>query len=43
MPLGSTSKTTIAGVKWFRNVAVNPGTDIDLLIAVIQGALPERT
>jgi hypothetical protein len=43
MPLGSTSTTTIAGVKWFRNVAVNPGTDIDLLIAVIQGALPERT
>ena len=43
MPLGSTSTTTIAGVKWFRNVAANPSADVDLLIAAIQGALPERT
>jgi hypothetical protein len=43
MPLGSTSITTIAGVKWFRNVAANPSADVDLLIAAIQGALPERT
>jgi L-2,4-diaminobutyrate decarboxylase len=43
MPFGSTSTTTIAGVKWFRNVAANPSADVDLLIAAIQGALPERT
>jgi L-2,4-diaminobutyrate decarboxylase len=42
MPFGSTSTTTIARIKWFRNVAVNPSADIDLLIAAIQGALPER-
>jgi hypothetical protein len=43
MPLSSTSTTTIAGIKWFRNVAANPSADIDLLIAAIQRALPERT
>jgi len=42
MALGSTSTTTIAGVKWFRNVAANPSADIALLIAAIQGVLPER-
>jgi hypothetical protein len=42
MPFGSTSTTTIARIKWFRNVAANPSADIDLLIAAIQGALPER-
>ncbi len=42
LPLGSTSTTTIAGVKWFRNVAANPSADVDLLIAAIQGTLPER-
>ncbi|NBS22367.1 MAG: aspartate aminotransferase family protein [Betaproteobacteria bacterium] len=41
LPLGSTSTTTIAGVKWYRNVAANPNADIDLLIAAIQEALPE--
>ena len=41
LPVGSTSTTTIAGVKWFRNVAANPSADIDLLIATIQGVLPE--
>jgi len=30
-------------VKWFRNVAANPSADVDLLIAAIQRALPERT
>lgn len=39
LPLGSTSTTSIAGVRWFRNVAANPSADISLLIAVIQGAL----
>ena len=39
MPLGSTSTTTIAGGRWFRNVAANPSADIDLLIATIQKAL----
>jgi hypothetical protein len=29
-------------VKWFRNVAANPSADVDLLIAAIQRALPER-
>jgi L-2,4-diaminobutyrate decarboxylase len=40
LPAGSTSTTSIAGVKWFRNVSANPGADIDLLIAAIQRALP---
>jgi len=42
LPVGSTSTTSIAGRKWLRNVAANPGADIGLLIATIQGALPER-
>ena len=42
LPVGSTSTTTIAGVKWFRNVAANPSADIDLLVAAIQGVLPGR-
>jgi L-2,4-diaminobutyrate decarboxylase len=42
LPLGSTSITTIAGLKWFRNVAANPSADIELLIAAIQRVLPER-
>ncbi len=42
LPVGSTSTTTIAGVRWFRNVAANPGADIDRLIATIQGVLAER-
>ena len=41
LPVGSTSTTSIAGRKWFRNVAANPSADIDLLIASIQGVLPE--
>jgi L-2,4-diaminobutyrate decarboxylase len=40
LPLVSTSTTTIAGVKWFRNVAANPSADINLLIAAIQKTLP---
>jgi hypothetical protein len=36
------STTSIAGVKWFRNVAANPSADIDLLIAAIQEVLPGR-
>ena len=39
LPVGSTSTTTIAGVKWFRNVAANPSADIDILTARIHGAL----
>lgn len=42
LPVGSTSTTSIAGRKWFRNVAANPSADIELLVATIQGALPER-
>lgn len=41
LPVGSTSTTSIAGVKWFRNVAANPSADIDMLIATIQALLPE--
>lgn len=43
LPVGSTSTTTIAGVKWFRNVAANPNADIDILIATIHEALAERS
>ena len=43
LPAGSTSTTTVSGVKWLRNVAANPGADIDLLMAAIQGALAERS
>jgi L-2,4-diaminobutyrate decarboxylase len=39
LPVGSTSTTSIAGGRWFRNVAANPSADIDLLIATIQQAL----
>lgn len=39
LPVGSTSTTTIAGVKWFRNVAANPSADIDFLIDAMQGIL----
>jgi L-2,4-diaminobutyrate decarboxylase len=39
LPVGSTSTTSIAGGRWFRNVAANPSADIDLLIATIQKAL----
>jgi L-2,4-diaminobutyrate decarboxylase len=42
LPVGSTSTTSIAGGQWLRNVAANPSADIDLLIASIQGVLPER-
>ena len=43
LPFGSTSTTSIAGEKWFRNVAANPSADIDLLIAAIQGVLSEHS
>ena len=39
LPVGSTSTTSIAGGKWFRNVAANPSADIDILTAKIHGAL----
>jgi L-2,4-diaminobutyrate decarboxylase len=42
LPVGSTSTTTISGVKWFRNVAANPNAEIDLLVSSIQGVLAER-
>jgi L-2,4-diaminobutyrate decarboxylase len=42
LPVGSTSTTTISGVKWFRNVAANPNAEIDLLVSSIQGILAER-
>jgi len=42
LPVGSTSTTSIADGRWFRNVAANPSADIERLIATIQGALPER-
>ncbi len=41
LPVGSTSTTSIAGVKWLRNVAANPSADIELLIATLRGVLPE--
>lgn len=41
LPIGSTSTTSIAGGKWFRNVAANPNADLDILIANIRGALAE--
>jgi L-2,4-diaminobutyrate decarboxylase len=43
LPVGSTSTTSIAGGRWFRNVAANPSADIDILIANIHGALAERS
>jgi L-2,4-diaminobutyrate decarboxylase len=43
LPVGSTSTTTISGVKWFRNVAANPNADVDLLIDVIERILAETT
>jgi L-2,4-diaminobutyrate decarboxylase len=39
LPTGSTSTTTLSGVKWFRNVAANPNADIDLLIESIERVL----
>jgi L-2,4-diaminobutyrate decarboxylase len=39
LPAGSTSTTSIAGGRWFRNVAANPSADIDLLIATIQKSI----
>jgi L-2,4-diaminobutyrate decarboxylase len=39
LPVGSTSTTSIAGGKWFRNVAANPSADIGILTARIHGAL----
>jgi hypothetical protein len=41
LPAGSTSITSIAGVKWFRNVSANPSADIDLLVDAIQAGLAE--
>jgi L-2,4-diaminobutyrate decarboxylase len=38
LPAGAASTTTIAGQRWFRNVAANPNANIDLLIAEIQKA-----
>jgi L-2,4-diaminobutyrate decarboxylase len=38
-PAGAASTTTIAGQRWFRNVAANPNANINLLIAEIQKAL----
>ncbi len=39
LPAGSTSTTSIAGGRWFRNVAANPSADIAILTARIHGAL----
>jgi L-2,4-diaminobutyrate decarboxylase len=39
LPAGAASTTTIAGQRWFRNVAANPNANIDLLIVEIQKAL----
>jgi L-2,4-diaminobutyrate decarboxylase len=39
LPVGSTSTTSVAGGRWFRNVAANPSADIDLLISTIQKAI----
>jgi L-2,4-diaminobutyrate decarboxylase len=39
LPAGSTSKTTISGGKWLRNVAANPNADVDLLIESIERVL----
>ncbi|MFY8041512.1 MAG: pyridoxal phosphate-dependent decarboxylase family protein [Rhodoferax sp.] len=38
-PFGSVSITTISGERWFRNVAANPMTDVDLLIEGIEQCL----
>lgn len=43
LPIGSTSTTSIAGGKWFRNVAANPSADMDTLISNIYAALAERS
>jgi L-2,4-diaminobutyrate decarboxylase len=43
LPAGSTSTTSIASGKWFRNVAANPCADIDILMANIHGALAKRS
>ena len=40
LPPGSTSTTSIAGQRWFRNVAANPNADVDLIMAAVRGALP---
>jgi L-2,4-diaminobutyrate decarboxylase len=39
LPAGAASTTTIAGQRWFRNVAANPNANIDLLIAEVKKAL----
>ena len=43
LPVGSTSTTSIAGGRWFRNVAANPNADIDILTANIYAALAVRS
>jgi L-2,4-diaminobutyrate decarboxylase len=39
LPAGAASTTTIAGERWFRNVAANPNADIDLIISEIRKAV----
>lgn len=41
LPEGSTSRTTVRGEPWLRNVAANPMADIDALWASIEGLLRE--
>ena len=42
LPAGSTSTTTLSGVKWLRNVAANPNADIKLLIETIESVLVNK-
>jgi hypothetical protein len=39
LPVGSTSTTTISGVKWLRKVAAYPHADFELLINAIERIL----
>jgi L-2,4-diaminobutyrate decarboxylase len=39
LPPGACSMTTLGGQKWFRNVAANPNSDVDLLISQIRSLL----
>ena len=39
LPAGTTSVTTIGGIRWFRNVAANPNADVRLLVESVQRAV----
>jgi len=39
LPAGTTSVTTIGGIRWFRNVAANPNADVRLLVEGVKKAV----